>query len=329
MAATRQSSRTTDNAALVFDPGYASQLTLAAAEALERNKDSAIKLGMGDEIDRYFLPMTAGDLVSVIALTSNGKSAVMQFIARQAATQLKEQNRLDECVIVVSWEQTIEHMGLIEIGRSTGFSIEKFARGLITDWEKVKCAALEMASAPIYRIGHSIARRKTMPRLTLQNVSDALKWLEDTSNVRPALIVLDYLQAMDIEGGGNYERRLEVRENVYRAKNLAFDMGCPVMMGCQAKQTIGDRKCKLPQVYDGEESAAIAQRSDAILCLWIPRTTDALNSRVQVGNAQYEVTPNLLLVAVAKQKFADAGRHFAFHFDGGRNYIAPLETRRA
>ena len=312
---------------ILYEPGHRAALAMKAARNLENDAARSLRTGLGAAFDEYFLPMRPGNLISVIAMSGHGKSAVMQCVSRNCAQQLRDQDRKDECIVFVTWEQTVEEMGLIDIGRLCGLTLDDFARGRVEDWDEILRASVQSMSLPVFTVGHSLENRREVPRVTLEDVSIAIRNLEDAIRMRPALIVLDYLQGMDSPRGNSEDRRLEVRTNTYDAKNLAFEMGCPVMMGCQAKQTLMERKIQLPGQYDGEESAAIAQKSDAIIGLWMPKKSMSWGSKVTVGTHEYEITDRLLLALVAKQRFGPDGQHFAFSLDGGRNIIGALEER--
>ena len=309
----------------VFDPGHRSKLAYQAAEAMAKGLDRAVRLGLSVEFDEYFLPLKPGDLCSVQAMTGHGKSSILQCVANNVAKRITESNR-DECVLVVSWEQTVEEAGLVDIGKRSGYSTSEFARGQVTDWERVFAAAVEVATVPIWYIGNSAENRRTLPPLTLPFVCEAMTWLERESKITPALVILDHLQQIraTVE---REQRRLEIADNVHRAKELALALGCPVMLAVQAKQEVGERNIKLPGIYDGQETSVTAQVSDRVLGAWRPWKTEELKESFKLCGRHYTVESDLLLIGVTKQRYGPDGHVFAFHEEPGKNIIGPREDR--
>lgn len=303
----------------IFNPGRRSRAAYQAAEDMAKGLDRAIRFGLSSEFDDYFLPMKAGDLCSIQAMTGHGKSSILQCVATNVAKKLKDDGR-DECVLVVTWEQTVEEAGLLDIGKRSGYSTEHFVRGLVAEWDKVFKAALEVAAIPIFYIGYSSENRKTLPPLTLPFIVNAMIWLEREIHIKPAVVVLDHLQAM--RASDHYDqKRLEIADNVHRSKELGMALGCPVLLGVQAKQEVNERKIKLPGVYDGQETSAIAQVSDRILSAWRPWKTEDYGDTFKLGGRYHTVTSDLLMIGVLKQRYGPDGRVFAFHEEPGRNII--------
>lgn len=306
----------TPPADIVYTPAEVSRLTLEAVETRERTKEVGIRLGIS-VVDDVFLPMRPGELITVLALSSNFKTGLMQHVARKTAAQLDPEG--NECVIYVTWEVAVEELGMIDLANATQLDISDLAQGKIKDWDSLKRAAIKRGTQPIYVIGHSIARRKSRPVLTMTNIARAVAYLEDALNLRPRLSILDYLQRMEPEGDG--EPRLLHSRNVDRAKNMALATGAPVLLGCQAKQEVMDRRVKLPRINDGMETSNVMHSSDKIISLWRPVVTDGQGASFEMGGKQMSASEELLIMGLSKQRFGKVGDWWPLRVDFAKNEI--------
>ena len=106
----------------------------------------------------------------------------------------------------------------------------------------------------------------------------------------------------------------------------------------QAKQTLGGQygvKSSgvavplLPGMYDGEESASIAQRSDRMLSVWMPYKSYPLGTSISLGDGHDPliVEEDLLMVKVVKQRgMLPSGKSWLFKvaFEVGEMENVPL-----
>jgi hypothetical protein len=91
----------------VFSPQQVSSIAYEAVELRHNNRDGEIKTGMS-VLDRDLLPMRPGELVIVCGYTSNYKSGLMNYIARNNAQALQNDDFLTDykkAVITFTWEQ--------------------------------------------------------------------------------------------------------------------------------------------------------------------------------------------------------------------------------
>lgn len=312
---------------IVYTPPQVGTLVLKAIEERKSNPGAGVRMHIST-VDDQLLPLRPGELVTVMGRPSNYKSGLMEFWARKVAQEIITEGAEKEMVVFVTWEMAVEELGLYDLASSTSLDAAEISQGRIDDatWAKLQAAAMKRAALPLWVLGHSIERRKKRPRLTVNNISTALSWIEDEMGYHPRIIFLDYLQQMECETGEN--RRMQVFENVYRCKDMALAMGCPVVLGIQAHRDVDNRAWKLPLMGDGMETSNIEHTADKMISLWMPKTTDPVGSTLH-GIDDLTVTDNLLILGVMKQKLGPAGFWRSLYVDPTKNMITATEYNRA
>lgn len=286
---------------IVYRPQDVSALTVKEIEFLENTKHLAIEIFGG--ATGLFNPARPGNVVTFMGLSGNWKTGAMISEVRREAQRLDPAG--DECCLYVTWEDAVEELGILDVANESRLDVGKIIRGEVSDWGAVKRAAVKRGTLPVYIIGHSLQSRKKRQTLTMDDVAQAVFWMEDNLHLKVKLAALDYLQIIPADPKlASQPKRIWVDDNTQRIKNMALALGAPVFMGCQAKQEVMERDWKLPRMNDGMESAGIMHTSNTIVGLWRPQTTDANGS---IGNPPMNVIPNLMVVGNAKQRKGETG----------------------
>lgn len=316
----------------VYTPAEVSTYATRQIEFIERNRHRALKFFIPG-IDDYFAPVLPGQVVAVIAQTSNYKSGFLHAWEYATAQQLINERRDGEIIVHVSVEESVEEQAYLLFGIETGEDAGEIARGNIQDWTRLKQAAIKIGTIPIYRVGDSLARSEDFPELYLSNMIRAIKYMRDEllgKNLRVAAIFFDYLQAFPFDpevkraNNKDNQRRLQVREDIYRIRQAAAYFEAPCIVAVQAKQTLNDahRPMYIPGIYDGEESSAIAQRCDRIIQLWLPKMNWPVGETVEHNGLTYNVDENLMFLKVGKQRGRlPSGQTFKCRIDYQKNVI--------
>lgn len=303
---------TFDAKAAVYTPPETSKFGLEQIKWIEQNKHRSLKFPVAG-IDNYFADLLPGQICPVIAQSSNFKSGFCHFWQHHAAKRLQEQARNNEILIHVSVEESIEEQAMLMFAMESGLDSGDIARGVIEDKNKMEYAALQVGTIPIYRVGHSLARADDLPNLYLSNIIRSLKFLMDELEPKKKVagIWVDYLQALPFDPehkiqGGDSQRRLQVKSDMFRLRYMASYFKCPVIIPVQSKQILrqyGDDLEKIiPDMYSGEESSSIAQRADKVITLAMPKMTYPLGYKVVHNDMSFNVEANQLLIKVAKQR---------------------------
>jgi len=301
----------------IYAPNEVSTLgyeqTKRAAEHAQFGIELDIK-GTDPAVKDYIAPLLPWEICAVQAQTSNGKTMFTNFWERQIPAQLKRQGR-DEIIIHVSLEESIEAMAFAEYGRVLQQKPADFARGNFTDWAKMLWAKSQLDGVPVWRIADSANRPEDAPELTLSNIYRAIKELV-SGNItgekwKPAVVIVDYLQALPIDpevkkAQHHEQRRLQVASDVFRLREMTKHLQCPIIIPLQAKQDLAGENppYKIPGMYDGLETSAIATRFDRILSLWMPKTSYTIGSTVSNKDKSTALTvqENQAFLKVNKQR---------------------------
>jgi hypothetical protein len=200
-------------------------------------------------------------------------------------------------------------------------------------------SAITVAGVPIIYLGDSADPEKRRPGatvsdsgMTMTQILGACERLEKKLGKRMASISIDYIQALPLDKAASEadeysgQRRLQVRSDIYSLRRAAKFFGCTAWAAIQTKQELrGVRYDKampvalIPGMYDGEETAAIAQRLDRYLSVWMPFKSYPLGTSVMMGagaNDAVIVSENQMYVKVLKQRGGlPSGRVFRFDID--------------
>jgi len=323
----------------VFTPVDVGTLALAEIRACRDEKAQTISTGW-PLLDRTIRPLRPGKLCVVQAYTSNYKTGFMTHWARRLAQNIIETDARDRIVVYVSWEDTVEDMGIFDLAHMTSLDVSDIVDGRVSDAavNKLEVAAFKRGALPEWVIGDTVGRGSKRPRMTMTHIEECLDWVRENMQFKPVAIFLDYLTLIAPErttSWGDNNRRTDITELVYRCRDLGLAAGCPVILGAQSNRTTNDRAWKAPQKWDALESSAIEQYADTMISLWLPATTEMLSDPPRKlkgpdgSPTDLDVTPNLLILSVNKQKKGAAGGWYALHVDHTCNEIYPIEKEQA
>lgn len=311
---------------VVFAPQTVSVNSYQTIEERQKNPRLGISTGIPG-VDQYLNPHRPGELRVVLGYTSNYKSGLMNYIARNAARSINADQAADNhCVITVTWEQSIEEQGITDLAQLSDVSITKMMRGELDapSWSKLRKAAVERGGLPWWLIGHSNQANARRPRLSMSDLATAIAFLIDTQGVKPDLIVLDYLQRIRREGDAG-EARMQFVEIVDRCKDMALAFNVPVLLGSQAGRAVKTRTWQLPQVEDAQETSNLEQSADSLLSVWMPKQSFPDGQVIEYGTLRLVVNPNLLVLGILKQKFGIAPKIMGLHVKPEVNEIRDLK----
>jgi len=307
---------------LVFNPA---ELATAYVAWAERNaSDPGIPFGI-PAIDKLVIPMRAGELIAIIARPGHGKSSLMAYLARQTANRFKAAKEDKRVVVYVTWEQSAEELSMFFLANDQ-HSISDVAWGK-ANLDEIRRMAVKGVTTPIWVIGHGIGRAgRRAPRMTIDVVLNAIGSMEEDFGVKPGLILADYIQLVPVANAR--DRMSQVTEVPHLLKELALQIGVPIVAGVQARRDVDDRKIKIPEQRDGQWSSAVEQVSDKVFALWRPALTedpDEIDS-VELLGTRIPINEKLLVIRMLKQRGEQGRATWAMYFDPTYLELAELET---
>jgi len=278
-------------------------------------------------MDKVIIPMRPGDVTGIIARPGHGKSTSAAYLARHIGKQIAEQGIKDQCVVYVTFEQSIEEIeSMFEIEGDSGYDLSDVAWGR-ADIDAMIKASVKRLSLPVVLIGKSQSRRKQTPRMTVDNVYRALASLEEDYKVKPSLVVLDYIQIIPVEKAS--DRVTQVGEAIVRSKELAIDIGAPIVFCVQASRKVDDYGEKIPTASDCQWASAIEQTADKLLGIWRPVLTEDADAVLNMGGKEIKITQNLFIARLLKQRMAQAGNTFVLNFAPQYVRLSDMELHHA
>lgn len=328
---------TFDPQTAVYTPADTSAIGVQRIQEMEANRHRAMPLPI-PIIGDYFPPLMPKEICAIQAQTSNYKSGFMNMWENALANYLRENGREDEIIIHIDTETDIESLAIQEIARRSNHTVADLSRGNVQDWPRVMRGAIKLGTIPIFRIAAgSSDEGESMPDLHLSNIYRAIRHMISGEMLgrplKPACIFIDYLQSLPIDpevkaAKLNDQRRLQVRQDVYRIRQMTRFTDCPIVVGVQAKQEMKGHSginMRIPGTYDGEETSGIAQRFDRIISMWMPKTTHVVGDVISHKSVSFEVTEELIWIKVNKQRGGlPAGKSWKCEIDYATNTMRAI-----
>lgn len=210
---------------------------------------SGVTTGFTD-IDKRLRGLRNGNVIIVAARPAMGKSTFAMNVSINVA-------ELGLPVLFCSQEMPEEDLAdraLSQVGR---IPMDSLIAGELTDedWDRLTTATQRLSEMPLFL--------DEQPALTLWDVRAKARKIKRTHGL--ALIVIDYLQLMV---GKGESRTQEVGAISRGIKQLAKDMGCPVVLLSQLNRGLESRPNKRPLLSDLRDSGEIEQDADVVIFLY-------------------------------------------------------------
>ncbi len=206
------------------------------------------------DLDQMTSGLQAGDLVIVAGRPSMGKTTFAMNIAEYAAVTQK-------CpVAVFSMEMPGESLALRLLSSMGRINQQRLRTGQLNDddWPRLTSAVGLLAETPMF-IDDTASLTPTDLRARARRLA--------REHGQLGLIMIDYLQLMQVAGGGE-NRTTEISEISRSLKGLAKEMKCPVIALSQLNRSLEQRPNKRPVMSDLRESGAIEQDADIIMFIY-------------------------------------------------------------
>ncbi|QEQ95915.1 replicative DNA helicase [Neptunomonas concharum] len=223
---------------------------------LFNNSDQLTGVTTGfDDLDDRTAGMQPSDLIIVAARPSMGKTTFAMNLVENAL--MAEERPVLVFSLEMPADQLISRM-LSSIGK---IDQTKVRTGQLDeeDWPKLTTAVNMLRDKPLFiddTSGISPNEMRTRARRIVREHGDL------------SMIMVDYLQLMQIKTGKSSSRAEEISEISRSLKALAKEMNCPVIALSQLNRSLENRPNKRPVNSDLRESGAIEQDADVIMFIY-------------------------------------------------------------
>lgn len=282
-------------------------LALGEGERM-RNPTTTAGVASGFEsIDRVVGGLRPAELIILAGRPSMGKTALGSAIARRVAMSIPPRP-----VLIFSAEMSAEQLTQNMIAQLAHVNSRFVASGRMSraDYDRAMKAAQDLYErAPIH--------------IDDRSAPSVVAIRAQAESVRPALIVIDYLQLMSEPSQGRSDNRTaQVGRIASGLKALAKDMGIPVIALAQLNRAVESRAGNKPQMSDLRESGDIENHADVIMLVHRPEyyERDKIDLRgkasvIVAKNRNGAVGEAALTFDATTVRFEDAPNEGATHGD--------------
>jgi replicative DNA helicase len=260
------------------------------------------------DFDRMTNGMKPGDMIVIAGRPSTGKTSWCMNVVEHLAV---EQN---VPVGIASLEMTAESLVnrmMCSTGRS---SVQRLSRGDMNegDFPRVAAAALKLQKAPIF-----IDDQGGLSILELRARARRMKQRHDIQ-----FLLIDYLQLLHSDRR-NGKRNDEVADISNGVKQIAKELGIPVIVISQLNRELDKDKWRRPRLSDLRESGSIEQDADVVGMLYVP---ESKNKDPENTDHSDIIDVNML---IAKQRNGSVGDVYFTFFKEYTRYESANRTHEA
>lgn len=222
-----------------------------------------------DELDELLSGFSPGDLVVLGARPSMGKTAAALSIAKYCSSELPKEER--KGVLMFSLEMGATQIGLRWFAVRHQINIKHMRSGRVSQAEnEAMKRGLEEADEYPFFLEESGS-------LKIEQL--AAKARKKHAEYPLGLIIIDYLQLIEDSGRAGANKAERVGEISRALKQLAKELGVPIIALSQLSRELEKRADKRPIMSDLRESGAIEQDADIVMFVYRdevynPGTTD-------------------------------------------------------
>ncbi len=317
---------------MIYDPPT---ISTRATHSIRNAKTEAASFSLGLPAMGDFVMARRNKVIGILADTSQGKTSVMSFIARQLATQIDADN--GEIGVYVTWEDTVEDFGIGDIAYYSKIPLASLYHGDVNEGEykRMLRAAVERAKTPLWVVGQSDTSTHATPRMTMTDVSAALDYIINVQNKNVRFIMLDYLQRISrADMRSERDTRMQYSGVMDAVKELALNFHPVTFIASQVTRSkVEAHKWRQPQIHWAMETANFEHTCDGAFSLWLPHKSkdvwklgDCLQEKNNPDDVAIFVRKETMLLEILKQKKAETGQVRAVDFLPEYNTFVPYGT---
>lgn len=254
------------------------------------------------KVDDVLVPLAPTDLGIILANQGHAKTSMMMHMTMQACAAYKLDTSSYSPPIFVTKETAVEEILLRILSNYATVNIQdiKMNKSYINWQDMHQYADKMMDEYPIIFIGHSLYGSDTRKVLSAQKVIEDIDRIHQKLGTASSLISIDYLQRFDWENES--DRRMSLFKCVDGFKDMALELKCPVLLGCQARREVADKPYPVPGVRDALETSNIEHTADWMIGQMRPSMYWEIGSVIPKSKNNVIVTPDLFYINILKQR---------------------------
>lgn len=217
-----------------------------------------------EELDAKLGGMHPGDLVIIAGRPSMGKSALALDIGLKAAARIESAEN-QELTAIFSLEMGMEKLTVRSLSNIGGVDHDRLRKATLTDTD------WDLLSVAFKKYEESNLRIDCDSTLTPAMLRSKLRMLQKQTGQKIKLIIIDYLQLMDVDASARSAQSNRQNDISYISRSLkkiAKEFGAVVVALSQLNRGVEQRADKRPLMSDLRESGALEQDADIILLLY-------------------------------------------------------------
>lgn len=236
------------------------------------------------ELDKLICGLRSTNMVVVAGLPGSGKTTLGMQIAQHVAC------REGGTAFIVSMEMTRQELvtrGLASVG---GVSLTRLDEGhslLDDDWPRITTAVNVLNDAKLFV--------NDQPGMTVARIRSVARQIQRQEGL--SIVVVDYIGLIASENGGQ-NRTLELGKISTGLKNLAKELGVPVIVLAQLNRGSTNRPDKRPRPSDLRDSGQIEADADVVILVHRDNDTEVGENGVTeliVGKCRHAKVGNCLV----------------------------------
>ena len=199
------------------------------------------------ELDRFLYGgFGAGNLIILAGRPSEGKTAIMVQMAREAATA-------GVPALIFSLEMSKEEVVQRFLVATGDIRPEQIHQARVDDWSEFESGVAKVCNLPIYVDDSTRAVADIVAKVSAMNAKG-----------KCGIVFIDYLGLIRFDG--KQPLYIQISEVTKSMKRLAKDCRCPVVLLCQLNRN-SVRDGRPPDLQDLRDSGSIEQDADIVLII--------------------------------------------------------------
>ncbi len=316
-----------DPAQHVWFPSESQEAMRAYLEQVYKDKRGGIKSGFSS-VDTYSPPMLPGEVTTILARPSAGKSTMLVDLARKHA-------RMGGVPVLIQEEQPREAIVLKLLAAETGIPTRVIRDGALNEgtFHALLDGLEDVRKTGVILIGYSMGSGSRITTLSATMVMDCLDYIKRVTGglIKPSWLGWDYLQATPPSVASREGKVVDIINIMKEIRDVAKYGGAPCHLAVQADREADKTAPYIPRKEHCQWGSVIEQGSDAIWSLMYPiqhwvagETFNAEGKTNKDAKKLYKCTPNMLFLTVLKNRESQPNKTILLDVDMAANRMGDV-----